>query len=142
MNEVAKLGDGMAFGELALLHNKPRAASIYTLEDTHFAVMNKRDFDRIMHKIKMRENNQLVEFLDLFEYFKSLTYQSKIKLAYWGVDKHFTFGQKVFEEETNIEYVYLIKSGEFELLKEVYINEDPSTGVTFSTFRRMKAINK
>ena len=76
MTDVAKLSDGMAFGELALLHNKPRAASIYTLEDTHFAIMNKRDFDRSMHKIKMRENNQLVEFLDLFEYFRPLTYNN------------------------------------------------------------------
>ena len=67
--------------------NKARAASIMTLEDSHFAIMDKPNFDQILHSIKLRENNMLVEFLDSFSYIKPLTYQTKIKLAYFGVEK-------------------------------------------------------
>ena len=72
----------------------------------------------------MRENNQLVEFLDIYDYIKPLTYQSKIKIAYWGTDKHYSFGQKVYEEDSKVEFIYLIKKGEFEVTKEVFLNHD------------------
>lgn len=39
--EVAKLKDGKSFGELALIQNKPRAATIKCVQDSHFAVLDK-----------------------------------------------------------------------------------------------------
>lgn len=46
--EVAKLGIGKSFGELALINNKPRAATIKCASDCHFAVMNKDTYQRIL----------------------------------------------------------------------------------------------
>jgi CRP-like cAMP-binding protein len=45
---VLTLSDGYSFGELALEDNKPRAASILCLEDSHFAVLEKEDYKRIL----------------------------------------------------------------------------------------------
>lgn len=42
--DVVTLRSGKSFGELALIKDQPRAASIKTLEDCHFAVMNKSDY--------------------------------------------------------------------------------------------------
>ena len=36
--------DGYAFGELALLAASKRAATIMALKDTHFAMIEKKDF--------------------------------------------------------------------------------------------------
>ena len=41
---VKTLETGMAFGELALLNNKPRAATIKCKDDTHLAVLDKIPF--------------------------------------------------------------------------------------------------
>ena len=49
--EVSILKEGFAFGELALIDNKPRAATIKCKENTHFAVLDKVHFDRIL-KVK------------------------------------------------------------------------------------------
>ena len=46
--EVASRGAGYAFGHLALLERKPRAATIYCKEDCEFAVLNKVPFQRIL----------------------------------------------------------------------------------------------
>ena len=51
MLEVAKLGTGIGFGELALLNEDPRSATITTLEDSQFAILNKADFNEIMAKV-------------------------------------------------------------------------------------------
>lgn len=48
--EVASRGAGYAFGHLALLERKPRAATIYCKEDCEFAVLNKAPFQRILCK--------------------------------------------------------------------------------------------
>jgi CRP-like cAMP-binding protein len=39
--EVSKLKSGDTFGELALLNDKPRAATITCITDCHFAILGK-----------------------------------------------------------------------------------------------------
>lgn len=50
LTEVKILGNGSSFGELALLEKKPRAATIICKEDTHFAVLQSKYFDKILSK--------------------------------------------------------------------------------------------
>ena len=46
--ELATLSNGKSFGDLALIGSKPRMASIRCLEDTHFAVLSKQDYNLIL----------------------------------------------------------------------------------------------
>lgn len=43
---------GSAFGELALINSKPRAATIICEEKCHFAVLDKAPFESILSNIK------------------------------------------------------------------------------------------
>ena len=45
---------GKSFGELALINNKPRAATIKCLTDCHFAVISKNVYERILKKIEVK----------------------------------------------------------------------------------------
>ena len=58
--EVNQLGDGQSFGDLALIEQKPRMASIRSLEDTHFAVISKRDFSKVLMAIERKIYNEKV----------------------------------------------------------------------------------
>jgi CRP-like cAMP-binding protein len=49
---VKSLGPGDSFGELALINNRPRLATIVSLEVTHLAVLRKIHFNRILKKIE------------------------------------------------------------------------------------------
>ena len=51
LTHVTNLNVGAGFGELALINNVPRSATITTLEDSWFAVLEKSDFKDIMGKI-------------------------------------------------------------------------------------------
>ena len=44
---VGERQSGGIFGELALINNKPRAATITTLTDSHFATIDRRTFQII-----------------------------------------------------------------------------------------------
>ena len=46
--EAVTMKSGKSFGELALIKNKPRAATIKCLENCNFAVMSKYDYQKIL----------------------------------------------------------------------------------------------
>ncbi len=47
---VKSLGVGAGFGELALIGNSRRTATIVTMKDTHFAVLDKATYDEVLSK--------------------------------------------------------------------------------------------
>jgi CRP-like cAMP-binding protein len=64
------IGDGKSFGEIALISNKPRGASILCKEDTHFAVMNRDDFRATLMKMEENVMRSYIEFLSKYFYMK------------------------------------------------------------------------
>jgi len=46
--EVAQMEKGQSFGELALIYDTPRSASIQAKTDCHFAVLEKEDYAAIL----------------------------------------------------------------------------------------------
>jgi CRP-like cAMP-binding protein len=81
MVEVNKLKDGDSFGQLALISNKPRNASIITIENTHFAVINKKDYMRVLAMIHVRKINEKIAFLWSIPIFSKLTKTSLTKFS-------------------------------------------------------------
>lgn len=55
---VKELGEGTAFGELALLNNKPRLASIICHSESHFITLDKKSFG---HILKQKEEEKLTK---------------------------------------------------------------------------------
>lgn len=62
-NEVKQITEGNSFGELALISNKPRAATIKCLENTDFAVMYKKDYLKVLLKIDEKSKEEIINFL-------------------------------------------------------------------------------
>ena len=50
--EITKLEEGKSFGELALINDRPRAATIMGLTDCHLATLDKQDYLRVFKKIE------------------------------------------------------------------------------------------
>jgi type IV pilus assembly protein PilB len=47
---VTTLHDGACFGEMALLTGRPRTASVFTVQDTEVFVLDKKDFEDLLHE--------------------------------------------------------------------------------------------
>jgi CRP-like cAMP-binding protein len=45
---VKTLGPGDSFGELSLMNNRPRLATIVSMGTTHCAILRKQEFGRIL----------------------------------------------------------------------------------------------
>lgn len=49
--EIAKLGPGDCFGEMALIDGEPRSASVELLEDSQLLAIHRRDFDFMLDQV-------------------------------------------------------------------------------------------
>ena len=57
------MSNGKSFGEKALINNALRAATVVCTRPCHFAVMNKAEYDKVLRKIELKNQNKLVSFL-------------------------------------------------------------------------------
>lgn len=60
---LVALGPGAAFGERALLHAEPRAATLKTMEPSEFLVLSKESFDAVLKVQMQAEMQQCATFL-------------------------------------------------------------------------------
>jgi CRP-like cAMP-binding protein len=83
---------GKSFGDLALINNKPRAATIKCLTDCHFAVISKNVYERILKKIEVKNQNKLVDFFQHLPFFEGWSRTALAKLKYNFAQREFICG--------------------------------------------------
>ena len=116
--EVAALGKGDSFGELALMQNKPRAATIGCTQDCHFAVLDKSDYLRILSKVHEQQLSQKIDFLQALPMFHNWTRNSMQKITFYFKEKTFARKQVLCKVGSTATEVFLIRDGEVEVIKE------------------------
>lgn len=96
MVPILKLGPGNSFGELAVqkelntklaLRDKVRAASVLCRTDCKFAVMSKKEYQRVLDNIDRRKVEKLRNFLTNIPFFKDLPRNDMNKL-HLSITKH------------------------------------------------------
>lgn len=126
LQEVLQLGKGASFGELALEQNKPRAASILCVQDTHFAVLKKSDYRRLLLRYVIESQMESVIFLQSLPMFSQYTRDTIRKLFFFFKEKQYQRHQVVYKEGDDSTNVFIIKSGEFKFVKKVLVNKKNS----------------
>ena len=125
--EIGILYAGSAFGELALISDKPRSASIQARERCSFLVLTKSDFKKILGVISENKLSLIVKFLQKIQYFHSWSKSSLTKIAYYLESLKFKKNQSIYRENEPVEGVYFIKDGEIIIeKKQVIKSESPS----------------
>lgn len=117
------LRQGDYFGELALLNNQPRMASILCREHCYFACLSRDDYLRILSKMQDRLISVKVELLLKQPVFRRMSKNALIKFTYYFKIKHYKRKQVVFESGTDANWLYLVKSGDFQLTKDVNLGQ-------------------
>lgn len=119
----------MAFGELALIKDQPRAATIKAITDCHLAVLNKEDYLRVIGKAEHHKLEQTILFLRKIPLFSNLPRKKLERLTYFLIKKNYHRKQVVFKANDLAKFVFIVKSGEFELMKSV---KSERTGMNIS----------
>jgi CRP-like cAMP-binding protein len=130
MITVAQLGSGVSFGELALIKDQPRAASILCATDCHMAVLLKEDYMKIIGRAEARKLDKTIELLKEIPFFSKWSKRKLEKMTYYFQVRQFKRKDTVFKHGTPSTHVYIVKSGEFELNKPIFLAQSTQKNLT------------
>lgn len=102
---------GEAFGELALLYNAPRAASIIAKTAVKLWQLDRNTFNHIVKDAARKKREQYEDFLDSVSILKHIDHYEKAKLCDVITEQTFAPGSKVITEGDEGDVFYLIISG-------------------------------
>lgn len=110
-----KIKPGDSFGELALLYNAPRSASIKTLEDCSFWAVDRVSFRNTIEELTNNSYQENRKFIEDIKFFKNLTEDQKDGIAGVLSTQKFAKDQNVVSEGDPGSSYYIIKAVGFVL---------------------------
>ena len=94
-----------------------RSTKLTAIEDSIFAVLPLDSYQQLLHKHKMKNIEQIVKFLLDIPYFQNCNRYSIYLTQYYFDMKNYIKGQNVCVAGNNLDYLYIVKDGEFEVRK-------------------------
>ena len=126
----------IGFGEIALLYNDKRTASITSLTDVETWVLSGDVFKQIIAVNSIRRRNISLEYLDKVELFKCLKQYDKLKLIDGLKVVQMSAGEYVFHMGDKGDHFYIIEEGQIECGLE---NEQPDD---LNSFEHVRTLNQ
>ena len=116
------LSKGQSFGELALLYNTPRAATIIAQTNVSLWVLPRSLFVNISTYFKYQRQNLYVTFLKKVEVFESMAHEKLIRVAEALESEKHVAGEPIILQGERGDHFYLIAKGSV-----TYKVRDPDT---------------
>ena len=110
--------DGSSFGELALMYNSPRAASVIATSECILWALDRMTFRRILLEGTAKKRSLYENFLKEVPVLQSLSSYERSKLADALNTESFKTGENVVTEGEAGENFYFIEDGDAEVIKE------------------------
>ncbi|OMJ90745.1 hypothetical protein SteCoe_6822 [Stentor coeruleus] len=108
---VSKIHPTEGFGELALLHDNPRSATVRTLEKSAMWGIERTNFRRVIEEMNTMIYEQNREFLEKVPLLQPLNAQQKDSLAASLVSCKYNAGEKIITEGDEGMHLYIIRDG-------------------------------
>lgn len=115
--KVGSVGPGGSFGELALMYNAPRAATVITAEQSTLWALDRVTFRRILMDSAFQRRRMYEGFLEEVPLLSSLTPYERSKIADALETKKYPAGTTIIKEGDVGESFYILESGEAEVFK-------------------------
>ena len=115
---VNTIKPGEGFGELALLHDTPRSASIRTLEPCSLWAVDRISFRQMLQNVNAQNYAENKAFIDSIALFTMLTENQKEALLNSLATHRFSMGQRIVNEGDPGDLFYIIKEGTVSCTKE------------------------
>lgn len=111
-----------SFGELALMYNTPRQATVQSETAGTLWAMDRNTFRRIILKSAVKRMKLFEMLLDSVPMLKSLQTSERMNLADALVTKYYNIGERIFEKGDRSNGMYFIEEGEISI--RVYTSDD------------------
>lgn len=116
---------GEAFGELALLYNAPRAATITANEDCLLWKLDRDTFNHIVKDAAQRRREKYETFLTQVQIFETMEPYERSKLADAFIEKRVAAGEFIIREGEDGNELFLLQEGAAVATKTLQAGQAP-----------------
>lgn len=117
-HKVATIGSGGSFGELALMYNAPRAATVVSTEPSTLWQLDRVTFRRILMDNAFQRRKMYADFLSEVPLLKGLNDYERSKIADALDTQSLPAGEVIIREGDIGESFFILESGEAEVFKQ------------------------
>ena len=111
--EVKILNAGESFGELALISDRPRAATVIAKSKVVLGILSKDIFQKQLSKFAEKSLIERIDFLQSLPMFKMRSRLQLMKISYYFSLKKLNWNQVLYKEGEEFKDLYIVKSGDF-----------------------------
>jgi cAMP-dependent protein kinase regulator len=122
---LTKYEQGAAFGELALLYNAPRAATITCIDEGTLYSLDRNTFNHIVKDAAVKRREKYENFLSQVKILESLEPYEKTKLADAFKEINYKPNEYVIKEDETGDTFYFISEGEAYASKTLEAGKPP-----------------
>ncbi|XP_061732188.1 cGMP-dependent protein kinase 1-like isoform X2 [Nerophis ophidion] len=110
--KLCTIGPGNVFGELAILYNCTRTATVTALTDVKLWAIDRQGFQTIMMRTGLIKHSQYTDFLRSVPSFQSLTEDVLSKLADVLEETHYSDGDYIIRQGATGDTFFIISEGQ------------------------------
>ncbi|CAD8082353.1 unnamed protein product [Paramecium sonneborni] len=119
LEQVRILRKGESFGELALIHRQPRLATIRCVTDCIFAILDKQQFQQILHYEQKKKIEQNIDFFAQISIFNQLNRTQLTSIYLNSFLYEYEKNQLVVQEGEKSDSFLIVKQGLFQVKKQI-----------------------
>lgn len=116
---IKTLEKGEIFGELSLIYDTPRSATVITVTDTDLIKIEKNPFNRYIKNVYEGQLQDQIEFLEICPVFNKMTKEDLIRLGIRTTTEKYATGQIILKNDSKCDNVYLIRRGSVKVVKNI-----------------------
>ncbi|KAM9808839.1 cGMP-dependent protein kinase 1 isoform X3 [Syngnathus typhle] len=123
--KLCTMGPGKVFGELAILYNCTRTATVKTLTNVKLWAIDRQCFQTIMMRTGLIKHTEYMEFLKSVPTFHSLQEDILSKLADVLEETHYEDGEYIIRQGARGDTFFIISKGKVNVTREDSPNGEP-----------------
>ncbi|KAM4613763.1 protein kinase, cAMP-dependent, regulatory, type II, alpha, B [Polymixia lowei] len=113
---VGKYDNKGSFGELALMYNTPRAATIIATEEGALWGLDRTTFHRLIVKNNAKKRRMYEAFIECVPLLKSLEVSERMKIVDVLGERVFKVGERIIMQGEMADCFYIVESGEVKIM--------------------------
>ncbi|XP_037319504.2 cGMP-dependent protein kinase 1-like isoform X2 [Pungitius pungitius] len=124
--KLCTMGPGKVFGELAILYNCTRTATVMTLIHVKLWAIDRQCFQTIMMRTGLIKHAEYMDFLKSVPTFQGLPEETLSKLADVMEETHYEEGEFIIRQGARGDTFFIISTGKVNVTQDGSANQEPA----------------